>query len=220
MNKMFITLGICGMFALTGCGANDTAQNDIYEESGNTINVNDERAEIYNVNNKNKASDFGYVRHQKNPIAGNNNTDHYAAVDREKLADNISKMSTDLPNVHDVATLVTDEEVLIAYATDSNDRNETADQVKRTAISFVPRYYHVYVSDNVNLIKNVESYATLSSNSRNVDSLVDQLIRKMLKSPQGRKVSEDENENGVMKNEMAPKADRGFSPQVQPVRNR
>jgi hypothetical protein len=219
MNKMFISLGICGMFALTGCGANDTAQNDIYEESGNTINVNNERAEIYNVNNKNKASDFGYVRHQKNPIAGNRNSDHYAAVDREKLADNISKMSSDLPNVNDVATLVTDEEVLIAYNTDSNDRNETADQVKRTALSFVPRYYHVYVSDDENLIKNVESYATLSSNSRNVDSLVNQLIRKMLKSPQGSKVSEVENENGVMKNEMSPKADRGLTPTAQPVKN-
>jgi hypothetical protein len=216
---MFITLGICGTFALTGCGANDTAQNDIYEESGNTINVNNERAEIYNVNNKNKSSDFGYVRHQKNPIAGNRNSDHYAAVDREKLANNISKMSSDLPNVNDVATLVTDEEVLIAYNTDSNDRNETADQVKRTALSFVPRYYHVYVSDDENLIKNVESYATLGSNSRNVDSLVDQLIRKMLKSPQGSKVSEVENENGVMKNEMSPKADRGLSPTVQPVKN-
>jgi hypothetical protein len=220
MNKMFITLGICGMFALTGCGANDTAHDDIYDESGNTINVNDERAEIYNVNNKNKASDFGYVRPQKNPIASNRSSEHYAAVDREKLADNISKMSSDLPNVHDVATLVTDEEVIIAYATDSDDRNETADQVKRTALSFVPRYYHVYVSDDVNLIKNVESYATLSSNSRNVDSLVDQLIRKMLKSPQGRNVSDEENENGVMNNELAPKADRGFTPQVQPVRNR
>jgi hypothetical protein len=220
MNKMFISLGICGMFTLTGCGANDTAHNDIYDESGHTINVNDERADIYNVNNKNKAADFGYVRHQKDPTASNRSSKHYAAVDREKLADSISKMSSDLPNVHDVATLVTDEEVLVAYATDSDDRNETADQVKRTALSFVPRYYHVYVSDDVNLIKNVESYATLSSNSRNVDSLVDQLIRKMLTSPQGRDVSEQENENGVMNNELAPKADRGFSPQVQPMRNR
>jgi hypothetical protein len=217
---MFITLGICGMFTLTGCGANDTAHNDIYDESGHTINVNDERADIYNVNNKNKAADFGYVRHQKDPTASNRSSKHYVAVDREKLADNISKMSSDLPNVHDVATLVTDEEVLVAYATDSDDRNETADQVKRTALSFVPRYYHVYVSDDVNLIKNVESYATLSSNSRNVDRLVDQLIRKMLTSPQGRDVSEQENENGVMNNELAPKADRGFSPQVQPMRNR
>jgi hypothetical protein len=212
MNKMFMSLGICSILALAGCGANQAAdRGDIYEESGNTINVNDERADIYNVNNKNKTSDFGYVRHQKNPIRGNNNSDHFDAVDREKLADSISKLSSDLPNVNDVATLVTDEEVLIAYNTDSKNRNLTADQVKRTALSFVPRYYHVYVSDDSNLIKNVESYATLSSNSRNVDSLVDQLIKKMLKSPQGNTISQVENENGVMKNEMTEKPDRGFT---------
>lgn len=220
MNKMFITLGICGMIGLTGCAANETARDDIYEESGNTINVNDERADLYNVSNKNKASDFGYVRHQKNPINGNKNADNFVAMDREKIADSISKLSSDLPNVNDVATLVTDEEVLIAYSTDSKDRNETADQVKRTALSVVPRFYHVYVSDSKNLIKNVESYANLSSNSRNADSLVDQLIRKMLKSPQGRAISEVENENGVMKDEMSPKPDRGFSPKVERLQNR
>lgn len=224
---MFITLGMSGLLALTGCGANQMAdrdnmanRGDIYEESGNTINVNDERADIYNVKNKNKSEDFGYVRHQKNPIAGRNNGDHYLAIDREKLADSISKLSTDLPNVNDVATLVTDEEVLIAYNTDSKDRNLTADQVKRTAMSVVPRFYHVYVTDNKNLIKNVESYATLGSNSRNNDSLVDKLIVQMLKSPQGRPMSEVENENGVMKDEMNDKADRGFSPRVRNVQNR
>jgi hypothetical protein len=219
MNKVFISLGICGLVALTGCNAgNQTADRDIYEESGNTINVNDERAELYNVKNKNEAADFGYVRHQKNPINGNTNSD-YTAIDREKLADSISKLSSDLPNVHDVATLVTDEEVLIAYATDSKDRNATADQVKLTGMSVVPRYYHVYVSDNVNLIKNVESYANLSSNSRKADSLVDDLIKDMLKSPQGRKMSEVENENGVMKDEMDSKADRGNSPNASNMNN-
>jgi hypothetical protein len=209
MNKMFMALGLCGIFALTGCNANQMAERDIYEESGNTINVNTQRSDIYNKTNKNKSEDYGYVRHQKNPMA--KSSDLYVAVDREKLADSISKVSTDLPNVHDVATLVTDEEVLIAYATDSKDRNLTADQVKRTAMSFVPRYYHVYVTDNPNLIKNVESYANLSSNSRNADQLVDRLILKMLDSPQGYMTSNNENENGVTKEEMSPKMDSGFN---------
>ncbi|MHC0038989.1 YhcN/YlaJ family sporulation lipoprotein [Pseudoneobacillus sp. C159] len=211
MNKKFIALGFCGVIALTGCNANQMAQRDIYEESGHTINVNTKRSDLYNANNKNMSKDFGYVRHQKNPMVNGRNSDHHVAIDREKLADHISKVSTDLPNVHDVATLVTDEEVLIAYATDSKDRNLTADQVKRTALSFVPRYYHVYVSDNPNLIKNVESYANLSSNSRNADQLVDRLILKMLNSPQGYTVSNNENENGVSNEEMRPKMDRGFN---------
>ena len=40
---------------------------------------------------------------------------HYTALDREQVANIISKLSADIPNVNDVATLVTDQEVLIAY---------------------------------------------------------------------------------------------------------
>ncbi|MFD2444500.1 YhcN/YlaJ family sporulation lipoprotein [Bacillus sp. CGMCC 1.16607] len=212
MNKMFMTLGISGLFALTGCGANQMADRDIYEESGHTVNVNNQRAEIYNKNMSNKSEDFGYVRHQKNPVNGRTNSHKFSALDREKLADSISKLSSDLPNVHDVATLVTDEEVLIAYQTDAKDRNLTADQVKKTAISVVPRFYHVYVTDNKNLIKNVENFATLDSDSRNVDSMVDRLIVQMLKSPQGAPLTKMENENDVINNDMSENRQRNFTP--------
>ena len=47
--------------------------------------------------------------------------EHYTAIDREKLADTISKNCTDLPNVQDVATLVTDQQVLIIYETDTKE---------------------------------------------------------------------------------------------------
>ena len=59
------------------------------------------------------------------------------------------------------------KQVLIAYKTDTKDRNLTADQVKKTAMSIVPRYYHVYVSDNTGLRDLMESYSYLDSNSRN-----------------------------------------------------
>jgi hypothetical protein len=206
LKKSIIILGLSTMAALSGCsGANEASDRDIYEESGNTINVNDSRSELYNENNgknRNKSEDFGYVRHQKAPMGENMSNDHYSAVDREQLANIISKLSTDLPNVNDVATLVTDEEVLIAYDTDTKDRNLTADQVKKTALSVVPRYFHVYVTDNKNLIKNVESYANLDSDTPNIDSMVDKLIAKMKDSPQGNKVNSKENENGETAEDM------------------
>lgn len=200
MKKSIIVLGLSTMAALSGCtGANEAADRDIYEENGNTINVNDSRSELYNENGgkaRNDSEDFGYVRHQKSPMGENISNDHYSAVDREQLANVISKLSTDLPNVNDVATLVTDEEVLVAYDTDTKDRNLTADQVKKTALSVVPRYFHIYVTDNKNLIKNVESYANLDSDTPNIDSMVDKLISKMKDSPQGDKVDSKENANG------------------------
>lgn len=174
---------------------------DVYEESGNTINVNNKRHDLYNEGAsrgvRNVSNNYGFVRHQKSPLMNDNSAnDHYSALDREQAANIISKLSTDIPNVHDVATLVTDQEVLIAYNTDSKDRNLTADQVKKTAMSVVPRYYHVFVTDNKVLMRDVENLANLDSTSRNARNLVNGLITQMKKSPQGQRINASEDENG------------------------
>ena len=219
MKKTIIALGICGAAALTGC-ANDNASTDnrdgktgIYQQSGNTLNVNDQRPDLYNEDGrkglKDTSEDFGYVRHQRTGVMGtDNNMDVYQAIDREQIADMIGRYSLMAQNVDDVSTLVTDEEVLIVYKTDSDNRFETADQVKKMAMSVVPRWYHVYVSDDPNLRNEVENFASLDTDSRDVDTMVDGVVKQMLKSPQGRDMSTGENANGEGKGEMNEKMDR------------
>ncbi|MCM3691611.1 YhcN/YlaJ family sporulation lipoprotein [Neobacillus niacini] len=203
MKNWSILIGFCLLLSAAGC-SKDMAGRDVYEESGDTINVNNKREELYNEGGGQgvrKVSDnYGFVRHQKSPIQGDRGgTQHYSAIDREQVANIISQLSTDIPNVNDVATLVTDQEVLVSYSTDSKDRNHTADQVKRTAMSVVPRYYHVYVSDNKNLMRDVENLANLDSTSRNARNLVNGLVKQMKKSPQGNRMSDSEDENGATK---------------------
>ena len=201
MKKLVIILGLCTMSALTGC-TKDMGNRDVYEESGNTINVNNKRHDLYNEGAsrgvRNVSNNYGFVRHQKSPLMNDNTAnDHFTALDREQVANIISKYSTEIPNVNDVATLVTDQEVLIAYDTDSKDRNLTADQVKKTAMSVVPRYYHVFVTDNKVLMRDVENLANLDSTSRNARNLVNGLIKQMKKSPQGQRMNASEDENGL-----------------------
>ncbi|PEQ84116.1 sporulation protein [Bacillus sp. AFS006103] len=201
MKKLVIILGLCTLTALTGC-SKDMSNRDVYEESGNTINVNNKRHDLYNEGAsrsvRNASNNYGFVRHQKSPLMNDNTAnDHYTALNREQVANIISKLSTEIPNVNDVATLVTDQEVLIAYKTDSKNRNMTADQVKKTAMSVVPRYYHVFVTDNKVLIRDVENLANLDSTSRNARNLVNGLIKQMKKSPQGQRMNPSEDENGL-----------------------
>ncbi|MCL6572958.1 MAG: YhcN/YlaJ family sporulation lipoprotein, partial [Bacillus sp. (in: Bacteria)] len=173
----------------------------VYEKSGNTINVNNKRHELYNEGAsrgvRNVSNNYGFVRHQKSPLNDNKANDHFTALDREQIANIISKYSTDIANVNDVATLVTDQEVLIAYDTDSKDHNLTADQVKRTAMSIVPRFYHVYVTDNKILMRDIENLANTDSTNRNARTLVSGLITQMKKSPQGTSMNSGEDENGL-----------------------
>ncbi|MBT2657463.1 YhcN/YlaJ family sporulation lipoprotein [Bacillus sp. ISL-18] len=200
MKKLLVIAGLCTVTALSGC-SKDNGKNDVYEESGNTINVNNKRHELYNEGAgrsiRNASTNYGFVRHQKSPLMNDNTAnDHYTALDREQLANIISKYSANIRHVNDVATLVTDQEVLIAYRTDTKNRNLTADQVKKTAFSVVPRYYHVYVTDNATLMRDVQNLASLDSTSRHARSTVNSVIKQMLKSPQGARLNASEDENG------------------------
>jgi Sporulation lipoprotein YhcN/YlaJ (Spore_YhcN_YlaJ) len=211
--KYFRSLMVVLTFILLAGCTNNQATNDIYRENGRTIQVHDEPG-MYNpirTNNERENQDnFGYVRHQKSPIASENVA--YKDIpnfNREAVADTISRLCVQLPNVEDCATLVTDDEVLIAYQTDTKDRNMTADQVKRTALSIVPRYFHVYITDNPNLRKDIENFSSLDSDSRDVQKMIDSTIKKMLQSsPQGGKVSDGENANGEAQRELNEDMDR------------
>ncbi len=52
------------------------------------------------------------------------------------------------------------------------------------------------------MFQDIERFGRLDANSQNVDQVLQQTIKEMLKSPQGRKVSSGENENGVQREEM------------------
>jgi hypothetical protein len=195
-----------GLSFLTACQYGAGEESSFLHESGNTINVQD-RTDLYNEEghtnvNHGKTANFGYVRHQKSGIPQDVTFTHTPGMDREQAANTISSLIVQLPNVKDVATLVTDEEVLVAYETDSENRFETADQVKKTALSAVPRYYHVYVSDGDNMIQQIEAFSPLDSTSRNIDQIISKTIKEMLKSPQGRALNKGENANGEGYGEM------------------
>lgn len=198
MKKIKAAAAILLLTALAGCAANNEKQG-VYQKSGNTLNVNNQRSDLYHEGGKqgirNVSNHYGYVRQQKSPVMNDNNQ-QYTGLDREQLANIISRLSTAIPNVHDVATLVTDREVLIAYRTDTKDRNLTADQVKKAAMSVVPRYYHVYVTDNSHLIRDVENLSHLDSTNKHARTNVNYLIGQMKKSPQGRPMNAYENPNG------------------------
>ncbi|USK33333.1 YhcN/YlaJ family sporulation lipoprotein [Bacillus sp. F19] len=193
MKKIAFTASLIGMIIMSGC-QNTASENELFEDGGNTVNVKNENG----IENRkdNQSSDFGYVRHVKSNLAEDEDYNKVPGIDHEEVANAISSLIVQLPNIQDVATLVTDEEVLVGYKTDSKNRNETADQVKKTAISVVPRYYHVYLSDNPEMIKQIEGYSGLDPNNRDIDQIINNTIKEMLKSPQGRILNKGENANG------------------------
>ncbi|RDU36931.1 sporulation protein [Neobacillus piezotolerans] len=194
MRKELLAAGLCALL-LAGC--QDNPKGDNYGGASH-LHPDNRRSEVYGDRGNKKRPDesqrFGYYRHQKSPIMGDKS--EMAVLDRGQIAKDISRVCTTLPNVNDAAVLVTDEEVLVAYDTDTTNRELTADQVKRTALSRVPRFFHVYISDNKNLMRDVETLTSLTTQNKNADESITAVIREMKKSPQGARVNALENENG------------------------
>ncbi|WP_409271151.1 YhcN/YlaJ family sporulation lipoprotein [Neobacillus sp. SCS-31] len=211
MRKELLAAGLCGLL-LAGC--QDNPKGDNYGGVSH-LHPDNRRSEVYGDRENKKRPDesqrFGYYRHQKSPIMGDrSNAEKMAVLNREKIAKDISRVSTTLPNVNDAAVLVTDEEVLIAYDTDTNNRELTADQVKRTALARVPRFFHVYVSDNKNLMRDVETLTSLTTQDEDADEAIAAVIKEMKKSPQGARVNASENENGETSDDIKRGMDGGM----------
>lgn len=190
-------MAIASIFAvfLTACGINDKPY-DLHNNSNNMINTDD-----VEVKNEMNDENFGFVRQVKSPAPEKRNlTPPIKWLNREETADNISKMAVALPNVEDASVLVTDQEVLIAYLTSEEEekaRFETADKVKRLAMTAVPRWYHVYVTDDPLLKQDVRNIASMNTSFTNKDNIVKQTVELMLeRSPQGREISNRRNANG------------------------
>ena len=198
MNKKILLAGLVAL-PLAGCqtALNDTEHN-IYDEDGNTVHVADKNPQYQEkFRNDNRKGRFGYARHQATPVA-NKEEMQAPQIDREEMAHIISSLTVQLPNIQDASALVTDEEALVVYKTDSGQRKQTADQVKKTAASVVPRYYHIYISDDPDMMPSVANFSRLGANSRNVDQLMADTIKEMQKSPQGKTTTgTDENGNDL-----------------------
>ncbi|WP_052158961.1 YhcN/YlaJ family sporulation lipoprotein, partial [Halobacillus sp. BBL2006] len=133
----------------------------------------------------------GYVRFKKDQLDQSKEKNRQIKVNREQMADMISRMILRYDGFEDVATLVTDNEVLVAYQKPENhSREQAADMVQKTAYSLVPSFYHVYVSDDPSAFGDIQSVSTSTVYDEQYEEVIDSIVKKIKKSPQG-KVPQD-----------------------------
>lgn len=184
-------------FGIIGCSAKNNGLNPKnYQKQSFELSNGSEPGNAKNHRTAQNVADgrFGFVRVHEGPDG--KTPGRQPNLDYEDLADKISRLAVNLPDVHDVATLVTSRDVLIGYRTDSSNRKLTAHQVKNTAMAVVPRFYHIYLTDDPNMIKNIARFRDLPPNS-DVQEMLGATIDEMKKeSPQGPKMGPNENPNG------------------------
>ncbi|WP_404453933.1 YhcN/YlaJ family sporulation lipoprotein [Virgibacillus necropolis] len=179
-NKFVIAILLCTMF-ISACGTmNQEAEQQ--EQIQNELDpARDDGPSSFNEENR-----LGYVHYTRDQLNNDDENNHAATMDRHKIADMISRIILRNEGFDEVATLVTDKEVLIAYGKNDELEDKTAaDIAKKTALSIMPGFFHVYVSDNRSLIPDIQSLHNSNTQQGTYRNTITSIIEEMKKSPQG-----------------------------------
>ncbi|MCP8969755.1 YhcN/YlaJ family sporulation lipoprotein [Ectobacillus sp. SYSU M60031] len=159
-------------------------QESLQQEQGSRVLLsNRENGKLYGTNRarmSRETTQIGYTRKQKGDASVGTSQNSY--VDRGTLSNIITDMAVQLPDVTDAATMVTDDEVFVAYRANTTNRKLVADQVYKTAASVVPRYYHIYVSPEQKLMTQMEGLKSGKLNNTEYVQTVEMLKRQMVKT--------------------------------------
>lgn len=180
MRFILIALLACTII-FTGCNTTENTnreREEIAEKLNPTRNL--EKPENEETN-----SELGYVRYTKDQLT-NEQGNSEISIDRNEMADSITRIILSNNGFEEVATLVTDKEVLIAYErNEATPEKEAADIARRTALSIMPSFYTIYVSDNETLMQDIQSLHNSTSQNRDYDNTINSIIKEMKKSSQG-----------------------------------
>ncbi|WP_431804386.1 YhcN/YlaJ family sporulation lipoprotein [Halobacillus andaensis] len=179
---------------MTGCNNTEEQGMELEHEADNDHSIEGNAMDNYNEPANN--GQVGYVRFQKDQLDQEEEANHKIKVNREQMADMITRMILRYKEFEDVATLVADDEILIAYqAPENKSRDEAADMVKKTAYSLVPSFYKIYVSDDPASFGDIQSLSNSTVYDEQYSEVVERIVEKMKESPQGTVNSENIKEN-------------------------
>ncbi|MFA9560035.1 YhcN/YlaJ family sporulation lipoprotein [Evansella sp. AB-rgal1] len=185
-----------GLFLLTlsACGTN----NDASQQGFQLFGEYQQPEERFVINRRasdediNKYHRFGFHRDSKETAYSGQNVPQYSVYDHSLLAETISHVSATLPSIEEIAVLVTEQHVLMAYESTNNNKSEVATQLRKTAYSFVPAYFDVYVAEGRLFMKDIERFQGLSSQDPSYRGTLDATIEEMKSYPQGEALQMDD----------------------------
>ncbi|ARK31935.1 YhcN/YlaJ family sporulation lipoprotein [Halalkalibacter krulwichiae] len=195
IKKSLLVAGLCGLMLSTGCQMPEQGQSLQRTANYDSHQPNAGHYPINRATQTENYTHFGYQRYDREHVNNNGRQDVIPVVDRSLLADAVTRMVLTNDVVSEAGTLVTDKYVLVAYDAQADNREFVADQVKRSALSIVPRYYEVYITDDTDHFDEIERFQNLSSEADGMTGALEQTIEEMKgNTPQG-EYNEDTDDN-------------------------
>lgn len=132
---------------------------------------------------------YGYKEHSANdPEVIQQGYGADINIDREVLADAVAQIVVGLHNVTDSAVIVTDQDIIIGYKAHHNTQEDYQTQVVQAGESVTPRWYNVYATDDIELVRSLKEVTKEPSTDRLGTQLrkqVDFIIQQIDGQPKG-----------------------------------
>ncbi|RSL34129.1 hypothetical protein D7Z54_06055 [Salibacterium salarium] len=176
-NTAFILVFI---LLLQGCaGITNTEKEDLSAEYGpeNALDYisNDKDGEI----KPEDGNRFGYGRSVFNDNDLDEDMSMHDLIDRQRIAEGLSNIIARSPEVEEAGVLVTNEYALAAFKTDRDDTQEVAKHVKMMVEAAVPYFFITVVTDNENMIEDIEAYKGMRARSVEGRQSIEKVVESM-----------------------------------------
>ncbi|MBB6453447.1 hypothetical protein HNQ94_001896 [Salirhabdus euzebyi] len=190
MKKSLLFIGLCIFtIILQGCANQKGLGDETDTLHGTTPDNMNTR-----ITEEKEDTQYGYVRYNENQLDMEREKNFAPKIDREKMANMITKTLLTLDDIEEAATLVTDSHTLVAYTpADGVERERAAEDVKKTTLSFLPRWYHVYISDQSTAYTDLQSLSNNTTTETGTILAIESVIERFTEqSPQGGEYSEED----------------------------
>ncbi|SDH69579.1 YhcN/YlaJ family sporulation lipoprotein [Alteribacillus bidgolensis] len=192
---MFITVTI---LVLQGCAGIPNGDN---EDLGAEYGPEHPLDYVSDTDNTNpdantKGNNFGYSRNQANEPNLDDKMTMHDVIDRQRIANGISNLLVQSPEVAEAGVLITNEYALVAFRPNNEEDEDAVKHVKMMTESMVPYYYITVVTDNPNMIEDIEAFKGMDARSGDGHTALEKTVedmREMTKQPKTSKRRADNN---------------------------
>ena len=168
---------------LSACGGSDTAHRNSSSrtEPINTDYVTYDQDMFSDSGIDSGVSDktYGYERKQRSTYYANRADKPVPAVERDDLATIVTSLCVQIPGVRDASTLVTDEEILLAYHPEGSRPDLVRRNIRENISHIAPDYYQIYITDDPSFINVLENMSGYSSANGSEGAEKDKIIQQM-----------------------------------------
>lgn len=168
---------------LSACGSSDIGQpnpsNHSEPNQTDYVSYNQDMFSDSALDSSVNDNQYGYKRQQQAAYYANRVDKPLPSIKRDDLATIVTTLCVQIPGVRDASTLVTDDEILLAYHPEGSRPDLIRRNIRENISLIAPEDYQIYITDDpsfIDVLENMSSYSSVSgSHTEEKETIIKQM---------------------------------------------